>query len=106
MNEQRAHPRFRVDLTATFSNRHKTGLMKIGNISRGGCGVESHVEILPGDVGQLLIDVPGGTASLKVSQASVKWVTGKESGLKFMHIGPDDQEGLDRFTNQLAVHAS
>jgi hypothetical protein len=68
--------------------------------------VESHVEILPGDVGQLLIDVPGGTASLKVSQASVKWVTGKESGLKFMHIGPDDQEGLDRFTNQLAVHAN
>jgi hypothetical protein len=100
---QRKYPRYPVNLSATFFSDRKSGFVKIGNISTGGCGIESDVLIMRGDVGQLLIDVPGGNASLKVSKASVRWVRGKQCGLEFILLNQHDREGLHRFTSQLAV---
>jgi hypothetical protein len=100
---QRKYPRYPVDLSATFLSDRKSGFVKIGNISTGGCGIESDVFIMRGDVGQLLINIAGGNDSLKVSKASVRWVRGKQSGLEFIFLNQDDLEGLHRFTNQLPV---
>jgi hypothetical protein len=104
-HEQRRHPRYLVDLPATFFNDRTSGFVKVGNISAGGCRLASHVILSSGDVGQLLIEVPGGTASLKISEAVVRWVIGNECGLQFIDLDQEDRQGLHQFTNQLALGA-
>ena len=96
--EKRRHPRYPVELPATFFNDRTSGFVRIGNISAGGCKLETNFAVLPGDCGQLLIDVPGYNAPLKVSRASVRWVTGHECGLEFIRVDDDGQGSLNRLT--------
>lgn len=83
--EQRRHPRYTVDLSATFFNDGASGLAKVGDISLGGCRIESHVVVGLNEVGQLLIELPG-SHPLKVSHAIVRWVLGKECGIEFLKV--------------------
>lgn len=103
LKEQRRHARYRVELPATFSNDRTCGFVMIGNISAGGCRVESKVPVTTGDVGQLLIDLPGCNAPLKVPQALVRWVTGNACGMEFLRIDQDAQRWLNGMTGQLGV---
>ena len=103
-NAQRRHPRYAVALTATFFNDRASGLAKVGNISLGGCRIESHVAIAAGEIGQLLIDLPG-SHPLKVSHAVVRWVLGNECGIEFFKVDEDDQGWLNTIANQ-TQHAS
>ena len=91
--EHRRHPRYNVDLSATFLNDRSSGLAKVGNISLGGCRIESHVLIALHEVGQLLVELPG-SRPLKVSHAVVRWLLGKECGIEFLKIDADDQGWL------------
>ena len=88
--DQREHPRHEADLSATFYNERQSGFVKIGNISRGGCKIESHARIMPGEIGQLLVDLPGRLSALKVSKASVRWARGNDYGLQFLRIEEED----------------
>ena len=101
--EQRRHPRYRVALRGTFFNERINGFIQVGNVSAGGCRVASKVPITTGDVGQLLIDLPGGHAPLKVPQALVRWVTGSECGMEFLRLEPDEQSWLNRLIGQLGA---
>lgn len=103
--ERRRHARHRVELPATFSNERVCGFGLIADVSAGGCRVESHVSIRPGDVGQLLIDLPDAPAPLKVSQASVRWVRGHAYGLEFIRMELEDQAWLNRLIGHISVGA-
>jgi hypothetical protein len=97
--EQRRHPRYDVDLSATFFNNRTSGLAKLGNISLGGCRMKSHVDIVLHEVGQLLIELPG-SHPLKVPHAVVRWLLGKECGIEFLKIDVDDQGWLSTITRR------
>ena len=103
--ERRQHARYRVDLAATFSNDHTCGFGVITDVSARGCRVESKVPIAPGNVGQLLIDLPDCPAPLKVSQALVRWVRGQEYGLEFIRLEPADEGWLNRLIDHVSVSA-
>ena len=101
--ENRRHPRYRVDLPATLFTDRSSGFVTIGNISAGGCRVESKVPVTTGDFGQLLIDLPGLNAPLKVSQATVRWVRGNQCGLEFIRMDPHEEGWFNRLIGQLGV---
>jgi hypothetical protein len=101
--EQRRHPRYRVELPATFFNDRTSGFLVIGNISAGGCKVRSKVPIAAGDFGQLLIDLPGYTGPLKVSQASVRWVRDNECGMEFLRMDRNEQGVLNHLIDHIGV---
>ncbi len=103
--EQRRHPRYRIELTATFVNDRTSGFVRIGNISARGCRVESRITVTRGDFGQLLIELPGCSAPLKVSYALVRWATGNECGMEFIRLDQEEQGLLSRFIGQLDVGA-
>jgi PilZ domain len=97
--EQRRHPRYTVDLSATFFNDRTSGLAKVGDISLGGCRIESHVVVALNEIGQLLIELPG-SHPLKVSHTVVRWVLGKKCGLEFLKVDADDQGWLNTITSR------
>ena len=97
--EQRRYPRYPVSLAATFSNDRTSGLAMVGNISLGGCRMESHVAIAPDDIGQLLIELPG-SHPLKVSHAVVRWVIGNECGVEFVKVNTEDQGWISTITSR------
>ena len=104
--ERRRHARYRVDFPATFSNERTSGFGVIADVSAGGCRIASQVPIAPGEVGQLLIELPDYPAPLKVSQALVRWVRGQEYGLEFMRMEPDDEGWLTHLIGHISVGAS
>ncbi|HSC57899.1 MAG TPA: PilZ domain-containing protein [Nitrospira sp.] len=75
----------------------------IADVSAGGCRIESKVPIVPGDIGQLLIELPDYPAPLKVSQALVRWVRGQQYGLQFIRMQPDDEGWLNRLIGHISV---
>ena len=81
--ERRQHARYRVDLPATFLQ------------------VSSKTTIVPGEFGQLLINLPNGITPLAMSHALVRWVSGQECGLEFIRMDLDDKGRLNRLTGQL-----
>ena len=97
--EQRRHPRYAVDLSATFFNDRASGLAKVGNISLCGCRIESHVVVALNEVGQLLIELPG-SHPLKVSHAVIRWVLEKECGIEFLKVDAYDQGWLNTITSR------
>ena len=101
--ERRRHARYRVDLPATFSNERTCGFGMIADVSAGGCRIESQVPIAPGEVGQLLIELPDCPAPLKVSQALVRWVRGQEYGIEFLRMEPDDEGWLTRLIGHISI---
>lgn len=103
--EQRRHPRYRVNYPATFSNSRLCGFGMITDVSVGGCRVKSQTTVVPGEVGQLLINLPSDLTPFTVSQAFVRWVRGDECGLEFVRMDPDAQGWLTRLTSQLGVSA-
>ena len=99
--EQRRYPRYRVELRATFVTDCLSGMLKIGNLSTGGCKVESRIQLNTVALCRLLIELPGTSGPLKVSQAEVRWVKRNESGMEFIGLDPEDQRSLNRFIGQL-----
>ena len=68
-----------------------------------GCRIESKAPIAPGDVGQLLIELPDRPAPLKVSQALVRWARGQEYALEFIRLEPDDEGWLNRLIGHIGA---
>ena len=75
--------------------------MKIGNLSEGGCRVESNIPVDTGVICQLLMELPGTRGPLKVSQASVRWAKGNVCGIEFLRLDQEEQEFLTRLIGQL-----
>lgn len=63
--------------------------------------VTSKTTIVPGEFGQLLINLPNGITPLAMSHALVRWVSGQECGLEFIRMDLDDKGRLNRLTGQL-----
>ncbi len=103
--EHRRHARYPVNYPATFSNTRLCGFGLITDVSAGGCRVKSKTTVSPGDVGQLLINLPSALTPLIISQAFVRWVKGNECGLEFVRMDPEAQRWLNRITGQLGVSA-
>lgn len=96
----RTYPRFAVQCPAAFCADEAQGMGKVLNLSRGGCALESAVNLPAGSYVALEIFLPTG-APLAVDLARVQWTTGLEFGLAFIRMAPPSQQALQGFLTGL-----
>lgn len=99
--ELRKHPRFRVQFRSTFSGHQIDGEGKAIELSQGGCRIESDLSVPADTTLELRLYVPDLDWPMRVEQATVKWARGREFGLEFVRILPDEEETLRRVVKDL-----
>ncbi|MGH7205313.1 MAG: PilZ domain-containing protein [Nitrospiraceae bacterium] len=99
--ELRKFPRFRVQFRSTFTGHQIEGEGKAIDLSQGGCRIESDLSIPASTTLELRLYVPELDWPLRVEQAVVKWARGREVGLEFVRILPDEEKTLHRVVKDL-----
>lgn len=89
----------RVDLRCLlgFSSGEMEGEANVTNISTGGCRAESEINVAEGLEFQVLLQLPGVSAPVKIERAAVRWVTGSVFGLSFILFLPSERAKLQTF---------
>src|SRR5262245_42930104 len=102
--EQRKHPRFPVQFRSSFSSINLvSGEGNLADLSIRGCRVHSPVEVKPGTVLQLRIDVSSGEPPIRVSQALVRWYRDGGFGVEFSNLTPDEWARLQHVVKELEL---
>jgi len=99
--ELRTYPRFRVQFRSTFSGQQIDGEGQATDLSQGGCRIESLLNVASGTTLELRLYVPELDWPVRVEQAAVKWARGREFGLEFVRILPDEEKTLHRVVKDL-----
>jgi hypothetical protein len=73
----------------------------VSRLSMGGCTVGSDDQVLPGTFLVLHIQFPAQYSPLKVDLAEVRWVKGREFGLKFIRLRKEEKDRLRKLLNYL-----
>ena len=104
VEDRRATPRFPVQFHATvLGSAPSDGTGILLDLSRGGCRLESPLDLLPGLSLELRIHVPGLEWPLMIDGADVQWVNEETAGLAFVQIRETEQQRLDEvITTRLA----
>jgi PilZ domain-containing protein len=92
--EQRKYVRYPVEYTGSFSGDTISAQGVILDLSSVGCKARSTVAVEKGAFVGVLIDVPRYATPLQVALAVVRWSHGREFGLEFIQMQPDDQQRL------------
>ncbi len=101
MGEVRKHPRFPVDFGSTFSGEHFAGQGTIGNLSVGGCSVESKITLTANSTLALHIQLPDSRWPLQIDRAVVRWSHGAAFGVEFVDMTQDNIDRLQRLVQDL-----
>ena len=93
----------RVDLKCQlgFSSGEIEGEARVTNISTGGCRAESDINVAEGLEFQVLLQLPGEPAPLKVERAGVRWVKGTVFGLNFILFLPSERAKLQKYLENI-----
>ncbi len=78
----------------------------VHNISTGGWNVDSDQPVERGHYFGLRVVLPDQAVPLKVDLAAVRWSSGREFGLEFIRMQPEQQVRLRRFVGTLETGAS
>ena len=94
--EQRRERRVQVQYPISFEGNQGVGKGKLFNISLGGCGVESGVNVQIGTTVTLRVYVPTHKEPIQIGRAGVTWSAGQDFGVEFMDMDPKEQERLQQ----------
>jgi hypothetical protein len=99
--EKRESPRFAVELPASFSGTGANGGGLVSRLSTGGCTIASDDPVQAGTFLVLHIQFPAQYSPLKVDLAEVRWVKGREFGLKFIRLRKEEKDRLRKLLHYL-----
>ncbi len=93
----------RVDLKCQlgFSSGEIEGEAHVSNLCTGGCRAESEINMAEGLEFQVLLQLPGEKAPLKIERAAVRWVKGNAFGLSFMLFLPSERAKLQKYLESI-----
>ena len=103
--EVRRHPRFTINCHVAFLRLGVKGGGNLFNLSVSGCGVESNTNLKVGNDLAVLVHLPDDDPPLEIDQAAVRWSKGREFGLEFIIIRPEERDRLCRYTALLEDRA-
>ncbi len=110
MMEKRKDPRFPVQWPLSFSHSpisfrgiQINGSGKAGNISAGGCKVESDTTVDTGTYLDVRIQIRDEGSPMEIDLAVVRWSRNEAFGLEFIKMRPEEQERLQRFVHTLVA---
>ncbi len=98
--------RFPIHCPVTFLGGHLVGDGTVRNVSTGGWKVEGSQLIQHGNCFALRVLLPDQAVPMKVDLAVVRWSSGREFGLEFLRMEPEEQERLRRFVSTLQTEQS
>jgi len=97
--ESRRSPRFSFQCPIAYSGRLIAGFGTISNLSAEGCQMGGDMSVRTGSQLELRMYMPD--LPMKVDLATVRWSKGREFGLEFLRMQPEEQERLSRWLNTL-----
>jgi hypothetical protein len=95
----RTYPRFSVEGPVDYLGPAFIGKGVVRNLSREGLRLVGHHTAVPGMKIAMLILLPG--SPVKVKEAVVRWVRGREFGAKIVEIEPRESARLGLFVTKL-----
>ena len=93
--------RYPIQCPITFSGDYRAGAGTVRDVSRGGWKVDSDQPMQRGDYVALRVVLPDQAVPMRVDFAVVRWASGREFGLEFIRMQPEEQERLRRFVSTL-----
>ncbi len=103
--ERRKHPRVQVEWLISFfagpvsCKGRISGAGTVRNLSVGGCKVVTDTRVNPGMHLELHLYLPDHAMPVEIDLAAIRWSTGREVGLEFISIRPEEEARLQRFVN-------
>jgi len=87
----------RIDIMFQTDGMETEAKGTIGDLSKGGCRAEGHVQPKTGAELRLSILMPDYAWPLKVDRALVRWVKGRHFGVEFVSMHSSQRDRLARF---------
>ena len=104
--ESRKYARFQVELECSFSGDHTAGDGQVVDLSMGGSKVRSDATVPTGAYLELRVYLPQQDSPLKIDLAVARWSIGRECGLEFIRLQPEQQERLHQLVQGFEVAPS
>lgn len=99
----RKFPRFPVAIPSTLIQKDRLRYTaSLRDLSVKGCRLESIIRPFTGMQVELLIQLPGESLPINISNAAVRWTGSHGIGLEFLTVAPPHQERLKRVIDQLS----
>jgi hypothetical protein len=103
--EQRQSPRFPVRFRSSFTSLNIVGGDgSIVDLSLRGCRVDSATEVRPGTSLEVRILTSDEEPPLQIQEALVRWSRGRQFGLEFVTLAPEEWARLQHTVTQLELH--
>lgn len=102
----RKHTRYRVEYVGVFSGERISAQGVILDLSSAGCRARSEDTFKKDELLGVLIDVPRYKHPLYVTFAVVRWSNGREFGMEFTQMEPEDQQRLHQLIEQTKAATS
>ena len=99
--EQRLYQRFPVNFPIAFANDEVTGKGRVGDISMGGCTVQSDAQMALGAIFQLSLGIPDAVSTITIDAARVRNVRLDRVGLEFLKFQKSERERLQNLVRGL-----
>jgi c-di-GMP-binding flagellar brake protein YcgR len=106
---RRMTPRFRVKFRGSFTGEGEhtvEGEGTVIDISVGGCRVETETMVPAGSYLELRIHVSGVSGPVRIERGLVPWSRGREFGVGFIRVPPEEQKRLSQIVQELQSDAS
>ena len=100
MHLRYAH-RYPIHCPITFLGDHLVAQGTVRNVSTVGWKVESAQPVQRGNYFALRVLLPDQAVPMKVGLAAVRWSSGREFGLEFLRMQPEEQARLRHFVSTL-----
>jgi c-di-GMP-binding flagellar brake protein YcgR len=90
-----------VNFPIAFANDEVTGKGRVGDISMGGCTVQTDAQMALGAIFQLSLGIEDAVSTIKIDAARVRNVQLDRVGLEFLKFQKTERERLQNFVRGL-----
>jgi PilZ domain len=99
--EQRMYQRSPVNFPIAFANGEVSGKGRVGDISMGGCTVQTDAQMALGAIFQLSLGIPDAVSTITIDAARVRNVRLDRVGLEFLKFQKSERERLQNLVRGL-----
>ena len=104
MTEQRKDLRFHVQFRSSFSSIAMVGGEgSLVDLSTRGCRIESSTDVHPGASLEVRIVAREHEPPIQIQQAFVRWSRGRQFGLEFVTMAPEEWARLQHIVKQIEM---
>jgi hypothetical protein len=102
--DKRQHPRFPARFHSSFTSvTVVSGEGNVVDLSIRGCRIESSTDVQPGASLEIRIVAIAHEPPIQIQQALVRWTRGRQFGLEFVTMAPEEWARLQHIVKQIEM---